>query len=55
MQTTVTVKCLEYVIVQTTKLYPEVLILFLFVNINAWKLIVKSVEIDNTIGEVGEK
>ena len=30
-----TVKCLEYVIVQTTKLYPEILILFLFVNINA--------------------
>ena len=44
-----TVKCLEYVIVQTTKLYPEILILFLFVIINAWKLIAKSVEIGNTI------
>ena len=44
-----TVKCLEYVIVQTTKLYPKILILFLFVIINAWKLIAKSVEIGNTI------
>ena len=44
-----TVKCLEYVILQTTKLYPEILILFLFVIINARNLIVKSVEIGNTI------